>query len=233
MLRLRQIAFFLWTYLAMAVIGIGGVPLIVTRRSAMWVVKAWSHATFWGARWIMGIRVEVRGREFAPKGAALVAAKHQSMMDIIFPFIDFPAACFVLKQELMWAPILGWYAWRIRMIPVDRAAGAAALKKMVRQTRDRLDSSTQIVIYPEGTRTQPGADADYKPGIAAIYRDLGDVPVHLIATNSGLCWPARGIDFRPGTVVFEFLEPIPAGLKRGAFMQELQNRIETASRALL
>lgn len=233
MLRLRQIAFFLWTYVAMAVIGIGGVPLIATRRTSMWVVKAWGHATFWGARWIMGIKVEVRGRQFAPQGAALVAAKHQSMMDIIFPFIDFPAACFVLKQELMWAPVMGWYAWRIKMIPVDRAAGAAALKKMVRQVRDRLDSSTQIIIYPEGTRTQPGAEPDYKPGIAAIYRDLGDVPVHLIATNSGTCWPARGIDFKPGTVVFEFLEPIPAGLKRGAFMQELESRIETASTALL
>jgi 1-acyl-sn-glycerol-3-phosphate acyltransferase len=232
-LRLRQVAFYLWTYIAMAVIGIGGVPLIAFRRSSMWVVKAWAHTVFWGARWIMGIRIEVRGREHAPTGAALVAAKHQSMMDIIFPFTAFPAACFVLKQELMWAPVLGWYAWRNRMIPVDRSAGAAALKKMVRQAKERLDDDIQIVIYPEGTRTAPGADTDYKPGVAGLYRDLEDVPCYLIATNSGQCWPAKGIDFRPGRVVFEFLPPIPAGLKRGEFMKELKERIETASRALL
>jgi 1-acyl-sn-glycerol-3-phosphate acyltransferase len=232
-LRLRQILFFLFIYLAMAVIGIGGLPLIVTRQSSMWVVKAWAHTVFWGARVIMGIEVEVRGAEHAPSGPALVAAKHQSMMDIVFPFTVFPAACFVLKQELMWAPILGWYAWRNRMIPVDRSAGAAALKKMVRQSRERLDAGLQIVIYPEGTRTAPGADADYKPGVAGLYRDLGDTPCYLVATNSGTCWPAKGMDFRPGKVVFQFLEPIPAGLKRGEFMKELQGRVETASKALL
>jgi 1-acyl-sn-glycerol-3-phosphate acyltransferase len=232
-LRARQVAFFLWIYLAMAVIGIGGAPLIVTRRTSMWVVKAWAHTVFWGARAIMGITVEVRGLEHAPRGAALVAAKHQSMMDIVFPFTVFDSACFVLKKELSWMPVLGWYAWRNRMIPVDRSAGAAALKLMVRQARERLHEGLQIVIYPEGTRTAPGADADYKPGVAGLYRDLGDVPCALIATNSGTCWPAKGMDFRPGKVVFEFLAPIPAGLKRGEFMKELQGRIEAASKALL
>jgi len=232
-LGLRRFLFFLWIYLAMAVVGIGGVPLIATRRTAMWVIRAWAFTVFWGARWIMGIEVEVRGRQHAPKGAALIAAKHQSMMDIVFPFTQFPHAIFVLKQELMWMPILGWYAWRTSMIPVDRSAHAAALKKMVRDVRNRLDGHTQIVIYPEGTRTEPGADPDYKPGIAAIYRDLGDVAVHLVATNSGQCWPAHGRAFNPGKVVFEFLEPIPAGMKRGPFMELLKTRIETASKALL
>lgn len=217
----------------MAVLGLGGLPLIVTRRTSMHVIRAWAHTVFFGARVIMGIEVEVRGRQHAPKGAALIAAKHQSMMDIIWPFTEFDSACFVLKQELMWAPVLGWYAARNRMIPVDRSAGAAALKKMVRDARSRLEDDIQIVIYPEGTRTRPGADTDYKPGVAGLYRDLGDVPCHLVATNSGVCWPAKGMDFRPGKVVFEFLPPLPAGLKRGEFMKELQGRIETASKALL
>ena len=230
---MRPVLFILWLYGGMAVIGLGGLPLLVSRRSAMWVIKAWAHTTLFGLKLIMGITVETRGLEHRPKGAALVAGKHQSMLDIVWPFTVLEDACFVLKKELSWMPVLGWYAWRTRMIAVDREAHAAALKKLVADTRDRLKHARQIVIFPEGTRTQPGADPDYKPGVAALYRDLGDVPCYLTATNSGQCWPAHGLGFKPGHVVFEFLPPIPAGLKRGPFMQELRERIEGASKALL
>jgi 1-acyl-sn-glycerol-3-phosphate acyltransferase len=138
----------------------------------------------------------------------------------------------VLKKELMILPFFGWHAWKTGMIPVDRSAGAAALKKMVADVHDRLKTARQIIIFPEGTRIAPGETGDYKPGVAALYRDLG-VPCYPVATNSGTSWPAHGFMRRPGKVVFEFLEPIPAGLKRGQFMSELETRIETASKALL
>jgi len=118
------------------------------------------------------------------------------------------------------------------MIAVDRDGHAAALKKLVRETRERMGEDRQVLIFPEGTRKDPGAAPDYKPGIAALYRDLG-MPCTPMATNSGVHWPAHGLKRHPGTVVFEFLEPIPAGLKRAEFMKELQVRIETASNALL
>lgn len=230
----RNYLFFLWLYGAMAVIGLLGLPsLLISRRATMAVIRVWARTVLWGFRVIRGVTTETRGVQYAPRGAALVAAKHQGMMDIVWPFAFFDDPCFVLKKELMMMPVLGWYAWRAHMIPVDRSAHSAALKKMVADMRDRLTESRQIIIFPEGTRTAPGADSDYKPGVAALYRDLGDTPCHLVATNSGTSWPAHGLAFRPGHVVFEFLEPIPAGLKRGPFMQVLQERIETASRALL
>ena len=82
------------------------------------------------------------------------------------------------------------------------------------------------------TRCEPGKAGNYRPGIAGLYRDLG-LSVHPVATNSGVHWPAHGILRKPGLIVFEFLEPIPAGLKRGEFMRLLEERIETASNALL
>ncbi len=129
-------------------------------------------------------------------------------------------------------PFFGWFAWKTKMIAVDRAAHAKALKAMVRQTRARLAEGRQILIFPEGTRTTPGEPADYKPGVAAIYRDV-DAPCWPVATNSGVHWPAHGFKRYPGTVVFEFLPPIPAGLKRVEFMKQLESRIEDASTALL
>ncbi len=181
---------------------------------------------------ICGVKVEIRGRERLPEGAALIAAKHQGMFDVVAPYTFLDDPCFVLKKELMWLPFFGWFAAKTRMIPVDREAHAKALKQMVADTRDRLREARQIVIFPEGTRTDPGVAGQYKPGVAALYRDLG-VPCYPVATNSGVCWPAHGFMRRSGVVVFEFLEPIPAGLKRGQFMQELETRIETASLALL
>ena len=183
------------------------------------------------ARLIMGIRVELRGLEHRPTGSALIAGKHQSMLDTIAPFTFLHDTCFVMKKELMGAPVFGWYARKFAMVSVDREAHASALKRMVRDVRDRLRDSRQVLIFPEGTRTAPGASPVYKPGVAALYRDLG-LPCHLLATNSGDCWPAHGIGFNPGVVVFEFLPPLPPGLKRPELMAELEASLESASARL-
>jgi 1-acyl-sn-glycerol-3-phosphate acyltransferase len=230
---LRSALFTLWLYLSIPLFAVGLSPaLLLPHGAAMGVVKLWAHTVLFGLRWIAGVRVEVRGLQHRPTGAALVAAKHQGMLDVIAPFTFLDDPCFVMKKELMPLPFFGWFAWKTAMIPVDRAAHAKALKDMVRHARARLADARQILIFPEGTRTVPGAEPDYKPGVAALYRDL-EAPCSLIATNSGAHWPAHGFKRKPGVVVFEFLEPIPAGLKRAEFMKTMEERIETASAALL
>ena len=233
MTTVRSLIFTLWLYLSMPLFAVGLSPaLLMPHGVAIAVIKLWARFVLFGLRWIAGVKVEVRGLEHRPTGPALIAAKHQGMLDVIAPFAFLDDACFVMKKELMPLPFFGWFAWKTKMIAVDRAAHAKALKDMVRQTRARLAEGRQILIFPEGTRTTPGEPADYKPGVAAIYRDV-DAPCWPVATNSGVHWPAHGFKRYPGTVVFEFLPPIPAGLKRAAFMAELESRIETASTALL
>ena len=233
MIVLRSLAFTLWLYLSMVIYAVGLSPaLLMPHRYAMGVIKLWSRFVLFGLRWIAGVRVEVRGLEHRPTGSALIAGKHQGMLDVVAPFAMLDDPCFVLKKELMPLPFFGWFAWKTRMIAVDRSAHSKALKGMVRQARDRHAEGRQILIFPEGTRQAPGATPDYKPGIAALYRDL-DSPCWPLATNSGVHWPAHGFIRRPGLVVFEFLPPIPAGLKRAEFMAELETRLEAASTALL
>jgi 1-acyl-sn-glycerol-3-phosphate acyltransferase len=229
----RSLVFTVFLYGSIAFSGVVLAPVLLgPMRWALAYARLWA----WGVRAsfsaICGVTVEVRGLEHRPIGPALIAAKHQGMFDIVVPFTFLDEPCFVMKQELIVLPFFGWFARKMKMIPVDRQAHAKALRKLVADARARLAEGRQIIIFPEGTRTQPGAQGDYKPGVAALYRDLG-LPCHLIATNSGQCWPAHGFLRRPGKVVFEFLEPIPAGLKRAEFMAELERRIETASRALL
>ncbi|HVN00968.1 MAG TPA: lysophospholipid acyltransferase family protein [Caulobacteraceae bacterium] len=221
--------FYLWS---LALVNLC-LPVLLAPRS--WLTAAfrfWARGVVVLLRVCCDIRVEVRGREHVPTGRALVAAKHQCMFDVFAQFVTLPDACFVMRKELAWIPYFGWYAWKGRMIVIDREGGTSALRQMVRDGKDRLAEERQILIFPEGHRGEPGHAGDYQPGVAGLYRDLG-LPTHLVATNSGVHWPAHGILRRPGTIVFEFLPPLPAGLKRAEFMREMQDRIETASNALL
>jgi 1-acyl-sn-glycerol-3-phosphate acyltransferase len=230
---LRSLAFVLLFYLWTVVIAVGCTPILAGP-------SRWSLAMFhfWGRGIVVllgvaGVRVEVRGREHIPAGPALVAPKHQSMFDVFAQFTWLPASVFVMKKELNLIPWFGWYAAKVGTIDIDRSAHANALRKMVREAKALFARNRQVVIFPEGTRKTPGQPPDYKPGIAALYRELA-VPVHPVATNSGEHWPSRGFLIRrPGTIVFEYLEPIPPGLKRAEFMRILQDRIETRSQALL
>ena len=233
MIWVRSLLFAAVFYAVSTIAAIAMTPLLLgPRRWIIVTIGVWARVVMVFLRVICGVKVEVRGRQFMPTGPALIAAKHQGMFDTIAPFTFLPDAAYVLKKELLIIPFYGWYSIKGGMIAVDRAGHAAALKKLVKDTRERMAEDRQVVIFPEGTRKDPGAAPDYKPGIAALYRDLG-LPCTPVATNSGVHWPAHGFLRRPGTVVFEFLEPIPAGLKRGEFMKELQARIETATDALL
>ncbi len=233
MLAFRSLAFVALFYLWSLIVVLCMVPMLVLpHRVSIAAMRIWSQGITLLLRLICNIRTELRGAANLPAGAALIAAKHLCMYDVFVQFAWTPVPCFVMKKELLKVPFFGWYAAKARMTPVDRDGHSAALKKLMRDSRARLAEGRQIFIFPEGTRGEPGVAGDYKPGIAALYRELG-VPVHPLATNSGVHWPAHGFLRRPGTIVFEYLEPIPPGLKRSEFMRLLEDRIETASNKLL
>jgi 1-acyl-sn-glycerol-3-phosphate acyltransferase len=231
--RLRSVLHGAWiyavTFLAMALF----LLLLPFPRSAIRVgLKLWAIVIVFGMRVIGGVRLEVRGAERLPQGSYLIAAKHQTMFDIAPPFTYAPDMLFVMKKELNRIPAFGLLSRKARMIEVDRGAQAKALRDLVADAKRLLAEPRQLLIFPEGTRHPPGAETDYKPGVAALYREL-DLPCVPVATNSGVCLDTRGVARRPGVVVVEILEPIAPGLKRGEFMRLLQERIETASSALL
>jgi 1-acyl-sn-glycerol-3-phosphate acyltransferase len=224
----RSILFAAWMFLVAVVLGTLCLPLLIgPRRSAMAPIRLWARVSLFGLRWIVGLKVEVRGRASAPRRAALVAAKHQGMLDVLVALDLFPDPCIVLKKELMWIPFFGWFAAKVEMIAIDRSAGANAVRRLTAATASALAEGRQVFIFPEGTRRAPGAPPDYKPGIAALYREM-NLPCIPIATNSGRVWPASGLAKYPGTAVYELLPTIPAGLKRGAFMTALEAAIEGA-----
>lgn len=206
--------------------------LLVPRRVFMRLVKLWARQSLWLLRVIAGTKIEIRGQEKIPPGGLLVASKHQSMWETfaLVPLFEDPT--FILKRELMWIPFFGWYTWKADCVPVNRKAGSQALIQMMARAREEAREGRQILIFPEGTRRPPGAPPAYKFGVAHLYQNLG-MPCLPVALNSGLFWPRRQFVRRPGTVVVEILDPIPAGLKRDEFFPKLVGDIESASDRLL
>ena len=230
MVALRSILFHIYFALVSVVMNVGWLPALLGPRG--WSAKGielWGRAVLWGLRAICGLRYEVRGREHIPAGPCIVAGKHQAMWDTVALPVVVKDPALVLKRQLLNVPFYGWYALKSKMIALDRGAHASALRELLRQAKDRLAAGRPVAIFPEGTRKKPGAPTDYKPGVAAIYTQLG-VPCVPFALNSGHFW--RGWKRYPGTIVVEFLPAIQLGLKRAAFMTELESRIETATAAL-
>ncbi|MBT3332836.1 MAG: 1-acyl-sn-glycerol-3-phosphate acyltransferase [Rhodospirillaceae bacterium] len=200
----------------------------------VWGQRQWARGVNFFMRWSAGIKVEYRGLEYRPKGGAIVAAKHQSAWDTLIWHVILDDPAMVMKKELLSIPIYGWMCRKTRMIAVDRKAGTKALRAMLADAKTAADLGRAIVIFPQGTRTAPGAGADdvpYQPGVSALYRGL-DVPVVPVALNSGLFWPRRQFLRNPGTIVLQFLEPIPPGLPRKEFDALLRDRIDSATTAL-
>lgn len=230
---LRSLVFATVFYLTTALfLLLGSWLLFAPRRWAMAGLKAHAITSTWLLEKICGTKMEVRGRERLPEGPYLVVAKHQSAWDTfaLIPLFKDPAI--VLKDELKWIPFYGWFCVKFEHILVKRDKAATALKTMVRDARTRAAAGREIVIFPEGTRTAPGAAPDYKPGYLALYDGL-ELPCVPLALNSGLFWPRRSLLRRPGTIVVEFLEPIPPGLPRKEFRARIEREIENASTRLI
>lgn len=228
----RSIIFVIWLYATMAVVGVGlWIPVMIDDRHVWTALRAWARCTLWGLRWIIGARVSFEGLEHVPQGGALIAMKHQSMLDTIVPSLFLPRPVYVYKAELGNTPVMGAYLKR-NQIGVDRGGHARALKSVVRGARNAVAKGGQVLIFPEGTRQPLDAPPDYKPGIAAMYKDL-NIPVTPVAVNTGLIWKPKGVMRSAGHVTFKVLPPIPAGLPREEFMRELERVIESESQALL
>ena len=230
---IRSLLFSLVFYLNTALFLVVGSPLLLGPRSwAMAGLRAHAISSLWWQRLIVGTRLEVRGRGNLPAGPCLVASKHQSAWDTfaLIPLFRDPAI--VMKAELGLIPIYGWFSYKFQHILVRRQRGSSALRRMLRDAKARAVQRREIVIFPEGTRRAPGAPADDKGGIAALYDGL-DLPCVPIALNSGLFWPRRSLARYSGTIVVEIMAPIPPGLKRADFMKQLESSIESASQRLI
>jgi 1-acyl-sn-glycerol-3-phosphate acyltransferase len=230
---LRSLLYNVLFYLLLIFWIIVAIPTYLLPRAAvMTFARCWARSSIWLQRVICNTRVEYRGVEKIPKGPLIVASKHQSMWETFALLQFFDQPLFILKRELTWIPLFGWYLIKSNMIGIDRRAGGRSLLAMARRAGEAVRRGRQLVIFPEGTRTPVGAPPRYKPGVSQIYVDSG-VACLPVALNSGLFWPRRTFMRYPGTLVVEFLDPLPPGLSRRDFLARITTVIEDATGRLV
>ena len=202
----------------------GIVASLFGQRPTTAVVLSWVEVGHWLARHILGIRIRVEGD--IPAGPHLIAVKHQSMFETIEMVRLTTLPVIVIKKELADIPLFGFMTRRYGVIPVERSAGAKALRDLVAEGKQALASGRPVIIYPEGTRVRVGEAPPLKSGFTALYRTLG-LPVVPVAVDSGRLW-GRGLVHRPGTVTFKIGEPIGPGLER----DQVERQVHAAINAL-
>jgi 1-acyl-sn-glycerol-3-phosphate acyltransferase len=230
---LRSLVFNVLFYIGLVFWIIVAIPtFVMPRRGIVTVAQWWARSSVWLMRVICNIKVEYRGLDRIPEGPLIVASKHQSMWETFALLQFFPEPLFILKRELKWIPFFGWYLIKTDMIGVDRSAGGRSLIRMTRRAGEQVRRGRQLIIFPEGTRTAVDAPPQYKAGVAQVYVDCG-VRCLPVALNSGLFWPRRTFMRYPGTLVVEFLDPLPPGLSRAEFTVQVSAAIESATRRLV
>ena len=230
---LRSLIFNVLFYAAFVFWALFALPTFLMPRAAVLRVASWwAKTAIFLMRVVCNIKVEFRGVENIPKGPLIVASKHQSMWETISLLRFFEAPFFVVKRQLNFIPLFGWYLIKTGMVAIDRSEGRRALLSVIRRAAEEVRHGRQFVIFPEGTRTPPGAPPQYKGGVGMIYSECG-VPCLPVALNSGLFWPRRTFMRYPGTLVVEFLDPIPPGLRRDEFLARLESAIENATNRIV
>jgi 1-acyl-sn-glycerol-3-phosphate acyltransferase len=230
---LRSVVFNVLFYATTLLYLFAAMPAVLFPRQAMLgIARCWAHSNFFLLRVVCGITVEWRGRDKIPHGALIVASKHQSTWETFALITLFVDPTFIVKRELMWLPLFGWYMWKADMIPIDRGGRASAVSAMMARARLELQRGRQIIIFPEGTRRAPGAEPAYKFGVAKIYAMTG-APCLPIALNSGLVWPRRSFRRHPGIIRVEILDVIAPGLDENVAFERLKAEIESASARLI
>lgn len=230
MIFLRSLAYAIFFYVTLLAIGLVCMPFsLFSRDAAMSAIRFWCRAQKLALHVICGIRTEFRGLEHLPRDACIVAMKHQSAYDTLAPFLFIHDPVYILKRELLRAPVFGVYASRVG-IAIDRTGHARALKAMLAEAKKAIEQDRQVVIFPEGTRQHVDTPMAAKSGAFAMYRDMG-VKCVPVALNTGLCW--KSFWRRPGHIIFEVLEPIKPGLERDAFTQRLKDVLDPATKRLV
>ncbi|MCX7338502.1 MAG: lysophospholipid acyltransferase family protein [Alphaproteobacteria bacterium] len=236
-LLMRSLLFYFLVFLFVTIPYFLIIPLtcIFPRAFTLRINSLWCKSALFLLRFCIGLGYEIRGRENLDKllesGRFIIASQHQSAWDAMF----FPSVLktyrAIIKKALLFIPVFGWYFYKADFIAIDRSAGIKSIKKLLTDGKKSMKEGVPIFMFPEGTRTEFGADVPYQPGIAALYKGL-DVPILPVALNSGLFWKRRGIIKYPGTVIVHFLEPIQPGLSKEVFMTTLKNRINEGAATL-
>lgn len=226
--HLRAILYYIGIDLALVLVGFYIViSFLFPYKFRYRVLILWAKFCIWWLGVTCKLYYKAEGLENIPSGSVVIMAKHQSAWETLAFQVFLPRQTWVLKRSLFYIPLLGWGLVALRSIGIDRSAGKKALKQVVEQGTQRLNTGTSVVIFPEGTRTAPGAKAKYNVGGALLAQKSG-YPVLPVAHNAGEFWSRNSVVKKPGTITVRIGPVIETqGRKAGDILAETETWIET------
>ena len=194
--------------------------------------KIWIKGIFICLKYICGVTHEIRGLNKLSDEPVIIVSKHQSAFETFALYYYLKKSFFIHKKQLFFIPIFGQYLMKHNMVSIDRAGHASTMRKMITDVKKKLDSGSTIIIFPEGTRKEPWAKADYKTGFIGIY-NTSKRRLQPVALNSGLIWQKGLKIIKRGHIIIEFLPQIEIGLDKKEVLNKVENSIESATNKLL
>ncbi len=199
-------------------------PLIILRifgyKAAFLIAKIWSIIIIKSLKYICGVKYELQGNLSFKN--SLIFSKHQSTWETIFFLLVIPNPVFIVKKELMYIPFFGWCLYLLNNIPIDRASGKSAMRKMIVETKKSIEEGFSVILFPEGTRVKIGETTKIKQGGIILAKSL-KIPIIPITHNAGEFWPKHSFIKYPGTIKVLFGEPINIEEKKD---EEFKKRME-------
>ena len=230
--KLKDISTGLTIYSLLGIMGVFLLPYASTsKENSLKVIKLYCEVVFWILKKVYNIDILVNG-VVPDNKASIVCSKHQSFLDVLILLKVLPEPKFIMKSELSWVPILATYARKIGCVNVkrnDKTKSRYALKDAI--SKEAKNQSGQLVIYPEGTRTIPGQEVEYKRGVLILFSSLNR-PLYLVSTNAGVAWSKTG-KFKENSIAsINFLEKIQYSKKSAKNLSYMRNKIEKDSQKL-
>ena len=230
--KLKNIGAGLIIYALLVIMGILLWPYASnSKKNCLKVIKLYCDVVFWILNKVFNIKISVKG-VLPDNSASIVCSKHQSFLDVLILLKVLPEPKFIMKAELSWVPILSTYARKIGCINVkrnDKTKSRYALRDAI--SNEDKNQSGQLVIYPEGTRTTPGQEVEYKRGVLILFSSLNR-PLYLVSTNAGVAWSKTGKFKENCNASVNFLEKINYSKKAAYNLIYMRNKIEKDSQKL-
>lgn len=193
-----SVAIWAWVCIALRIFGY---------RAMFAGVKVWAKAILTLLRWCCRLDYSVRGLEHLPDENTVILVKHSSAWETIAQLVLFPSQTWVMKRELIWAPILGWALALLKPIAINRGGGRNAVNQVIERGQARLGEGLWVMIFPEGTRVPVGQMGRF--GLSGILlAQAAGKPVVPVAHNAGYFWPRRGLLKKPGTIQLVIGNPV-------------------------
>lgn len=178
---------------------ISGLILPLEIRKRYFVVTRWSKFALWWLRISCGLSAKVSGLDNIPNEPCVIFCKHQSAWETMALQFIFPPHVQVVKRELLYVPFFGWGLASLNPIAIDRSAGAKALRQVLRTGSERIAQGWSVLLFPEGTRTNPGAEVEYAPSAAAL-ASRAKCPMVPVAHNAGVYWSRNALAKHAGEI---------------------------------